>query len=510
MPQKINFPPKLQKIIHTKNFFISTLILVILIALFFRFANFSTRWTLSQDQARDAIISRHAIESGQIPLIGPHSSAGEFSFGPIYYWLTTLFTFLTQPIINGSWYLFAALSFISVLIFAFIGYRQFGRVGALIFGSIAALSSGQILHASDMLNPIPIAFVVFLILFSLSLLINTKNIRHSILLGLLCGIALNFHFQSLILMILFPVASFIVWDKSIDRIKGFISMLAGALIGLLPILFFDFFHQNILSKNFLTFLLSGQKTIATQLSWFDDLTQFWPALLGEVINNVPIFGYSIIILFLGAILWSKFIFRDLDKLTLIILIALGIQILSLHFYKGPRTPVYMIVFHPMLIYLFAWSLYICWRSKKAIALSFLTIALLVGVFKNWEIINGKNQLEGMTTIQQAISKKSAGQLVLFTRPESGVVSFPMFYLLDFDKKVSDDGYKIGFCEDKDLVSDDGLKRYRNCPLNPSPFFVYSNYLIYDLNGLGNDQIDQLGFSKMTSEQIYQEIYKGYE
>ena len=81
--------------------------LVLFSAIFWRFTNYSNRWTLSQDQARDAIIALEAIKEKGLPLLGPPSSAGPFSFGPTYYFLIIFFTILSSivsslaALING-------------------------------------------------------------------------------------------------------------------------------------------------------------------------------------------------------------------------------------------------------------------------------------------------------------------------------------------------------------------------------------------------------------------------
>lgn len=54
---------------------IALLLVIVLFASFWRFYNYENRWTLHQDQARDAVIGLYAIEIRQLPLLGPPSSA---------------------------------------------------------------------------------------------------------------------------------------------------------------------------------------------------------------------------------------------------------------------------------------------------------------------------------------------------------------------------------------------------------------------------------------------------
>lgn len=108
--------------------------LVLFFDVFWRFVNYPNRWTLNQDQARDAIIGLYTLTQKTLPLIGPPSSAGAFSFGPIYYWLIALFTAVIPISPFGPWIGFTLLSAASVIIFYFFGRNLLGKDFAFILG----------------------------------------------------------------------------------------------------------------------------------------------------------------------------------------------------------------------------------------------------------------------------------------------------------------------------------------------------------------------------------------
>ncbi|MCX8009126.1 MAG: hypothetical protein N3A54_05525, partial [Patescibacteria group bacterium] len=67
---------------------------ILMLSCFLRFFRYSDRWGLAYDQAHDALIARHAIASGQMPLVGPFSSAGPFQISGVWYWFIMFGTLL--------------------------------------------------------------------------------------------------------------------------------------------------------------------------------------------------------------------------------------------------------------------------------------------------------------------------------------------------------------------------------------------------------------------------------
>ena len=64
------------------------LVLILVLAASLRLYRMEHRVALWQDQARDALVGRVALREGRVPLIGSFSSAGPFTFGPVWYYYT--------------------------------------------------------------------------------------------------------------------------------------------------------------------------------------------------------------------------------------------------------------------------------------------------------------------------------------------------------------------------------------------------------------------------------------
>ena len=70
-------------------------LLIILTASFLRLYKIGAYMTFLGDEGRDVIVAREIL-SGNLTLLGPRASAGDFFLGPIYYYMIAPFLFLTR------------------------------------------------------------------------------------------------------------------------------------------------------------------------------------------------------------------------------------------------------------------------------------------------------------------------------------------------------------------------------------------------------------------------------
>jgi len=114
---------------------------ILLLATFFRFWDFTTRYGLWSDQARDVIVGRESLVHHTLPLIGSFSSAGPFTFGPYWYWYSA-FMNLILPTHMGYWIGMGVASVFMVLMLMWLGYQIGGRYMSIVVGLLAATSLG--------------------------------------------------------------------------------------------------------------------------------------------------------------------------------------------------------------------------------------------------------------------------------------------------------------------------------------------------------------------------------
>jgi len=480
---------------------IALLLVIVLFASFWRFYNYENRWTLHQDQARDAVIGLYAIEIRQLPLLGPPSSAGDFSFGPLYYWIIIVFI-VVLPFINGPWIGFTLLSLFSVIIFFCIGKHIGGLSFATVLGLISAFASASIFYSPDMLNPMLLAFFVPLSFLAMTLSLKSEKLAYPIILGFGVAANINFHLQGLGLILLLILA--LIFKKS-QKIKTGLGIILGFLIAFGPLIYFDLKNNGIWIKGIFEYLIVGQNKFNLSYSWINDLKDFWPNLWGEVITNIPISGYFFVGLFILAFTLT-FRSKEFSKSFWVIFLTFLSYIVILRYYKGPRLPVYLILQYPFIIFLVSWSLWRMWAINKVLGILLLLSILSFSAYSNLKIINTSSQTPSIFALKQEIEKIKKGDKQVYSYRGSYGVSLPLYYLWLKEKKISSEGDKIGICEysiERDTNSFDYII---NCPANENLILSLGKYKVFDLNNQNN--LGALDY--LTSEKIYSWINKSKE
>ncbi len=115
------------------------LIGVMLLAFIMRFWNFTHRYGLWSDQARDVFVGRIALRTLSPPLIGSFSSAGPFTFGPLWYYYSMLTAFLADSHLS-YWIGSGLLSLFAIYLLIRLGRSIAGPAMGLTAGLFAAIS----------------------------------------------------------------------------------------------------------------------------------------------------------------------------------------------------------------------------------------------------------------------------------------------------------------------------------------------------------------------------------
>lgn len=479
--------------------------IIVFFALFLRFYNFSNRWTLSQDQARDAIIGIYALNNKLLPLLGPPSSAGPFNFGPLYYWLIELFS-LIIPGISGPWIGFTLLSTFSVLVFYFFGIRLLGKRFGFILGMVAAFASSDVFNAPDMLNPMLIGLCVAVVFFALQKVVGEGNSIFSLLLGAFIGIAINFHLQSIGLITILFLTLFFNKFSINEGFKIFILSVIGFITSFIPLIYFDILHKGAWLQSVIHYATSGQNKFNISQSWSNDLIKFWPKLWGEVITNFSISGYLLLGIFLISLI---LVFKNKYKIpsvTKIIFLSFVLQIILVHFYKGPRMSVYLIVYHPFFIFFTAFSIWVISKYQRILGFSIFVLLILICSYSDWKIINQSTQVPLILSIKRDLTKNLTGSYRIYSFKDSFNISLPLFYLLQKEGKISESGTKLGAC-DYYIKRAENLSEYdENCPSKENILAEKQQYKILNLSEIPDSTKDLF---EVTPSNIYNWIYSNY-
>jgi hypothetical protein len=469
------------------------LILIILIAAILRFAFYSNRLILNQDQGRDATIALYANRSGIFPIIGSPSSAGPFNFGPWYFWLI-MFWERVFPFVIGPWIGFTLMSILSVFFYAKTGQILAGKKGLIITSLIAAVAPGLVIDAPNMLNTVIVGFSSSLVFFTLAKFYKEEKLIWAILLGFFVGLSINFHFQSLGLLC-FPLVAVLVNKFSLfKRFKIALSAFLGLLISFLPLIIFDINRHGVWIRSVIEYYTVGVKKFYVPLRWLTELRDFWPQLFGSVTTGIPQIGYLWLIL--GLIVLILVIKKKVktNNFWLALGVAMLIQIILMRSYKGPRSNEYLIAFHGSIILISSWILINLYNFKKYICIFLLTLIVFFASYFNLkQIKDHPSQIKTIISIKKDLDYQINGNINIFRYQDSSMIAMPIFYLFYYQNRVSDNGQSFGFCDNNRFT----------CPTGQ--FMSKSNYFVYKLDDLK----DKTDFNHLTTQNIYQILMVNY-
>lgn len=408
------------------------LLFILLIAFFWRFVDYPNRWVLNQDQARDAVIAKYALENHRLPLLGSPSSAGPFNFGPIYDWLIMFFT-ITLPFDSGPWVGFTLLSSLIPLLFYFIGKSLQSRQLGLFLALITTFSSAQVLNAPDMLNTVITAFFVTLAFLAIS------QSRYFFL-GLSAASAVHSHFQSLgVSALLFSTVVFY-------RFRPALKIAAGFLLAFIPLLIFDFQNRFVWIKSVIAYYTGGVNKFYYPVRWLTEIRNFWPNLWGNVLTDLPLSGYLFIFLFFISLILSR---KKLPKLLPIFILSFLIQILLVRYYKGVRSREYFIAFHPYFILFTGYSLSVIYSHLKLPATLLTLFILSLSTFSNLKIVQQPSQAKRIYSLKQQLDAQYSGKIAIYSAPQYDMASLPVFYLLYHQHRLDPNGTAISITIDSE-------------------------------------------------------------
>jgi hypothetical protein len=427
------------------------LITVFFLAIFLRFYRINDRWSLDFDPARDTLVGREAITLHKIPPIGAFSSAGPFVWGPLYYWEIALSYLVAPNFAYAPWALYTLLDCVYVLVMMKIGSLIYQKKGAIIFGLLAAISPGQIFRSSLVNQPTLIPLFGALAILNAILYFKSKRLIHIFLMGASIGFALNNHFQALNFIPLILVLFFTKKKQVKNIVLGFILFFMGMLIPLLPLFYWDYFHQGFKNiNNVLDFFLIGQYRFWVSNRWLTYAGQYWPNLWSYVIGGEAVFGY-IFMLFMPLALIYYLITKKINKFTLFLAIVFIIQVFLNRYYRGVRYEGYMLYFYPTIVYFSGFVVINLFKLNKLLGFAFVALVFFFSLKADIKTIQNQMDpheprpiMENVVTQLKAlrpIEKFRIYDYKYFNPTPSMVFSF----LLNFNNLIDEEkGTRLGF------------------------------------------------------------------
>jgi 4-amino-4-deoxy-L-arabinose transferase-like glycosyltransferase len=223
------------------------LFIILFSAAFLRLYRIGDYMTFLGDEGRDALIVKGILE-GDLTLLGPRASAGDFFLGPIYYYFMAPFLWLWRYDPVGPAVMVALFGIATVFLVYYVGKEFFGRTAGLFAASLYAVSPVVIAYSRSSWNPNPMPFFSILTLFLLYKALRRENKVLLLSIGVLLGVSLQLHylatFLSIIILFYLIAVRFLkgTGKQVLSVFQDVLLLLGGFVIGLSPFLAFEIKH----------------------------------------------------------------------------------------------------------------------------------------------------------------------------------------------------------------------------------------------------------------------------
>lgn len=438
------------------------LIFFVLCAVFFRFYNYPFRYGLGEETVRDAVIGIEGARELQAPLVGAFSSAGAFTFGPLFYYQLILFHLLV-PISYSAWIYLSMASVICVYVLYKIGELVEGKRFGLILAFFGVLSPALII-AGTHLTTQNLTNVYALVAVWLFLKLSLKRLSYwwNFIFGIILGIGVNLHYQMSGLLIL----PFVLMLSTSSKLLRFVITFIGIAVTFIPLLFFDLNNHWFTYRNMLYYLQYGKNAIYVPNRWLFYLRDFWPAYWADVLGVPQIIAWIIIIVFSIIILW-QFKRKILPSYMILLLLAFLFNFVLLRYYWGPRFFGYLNFLRP---FVFVFSGYAIlqlntFRYGKYILPAVITFLFICIIPNSIRMISKDPQALSVYAVLRKIEHSMPNNTFqVFTCSKSKnntkTFAYSLVFLLDGDNKITGNGIPLGVNSEECIKLDDKKEKVK--------------------------------------------------
>lgn len=341
-------------ILRSKNFFArynAVLLWVILaLASFMRLYRISDYMSFLGDEGRDVLTVKHILE-GHLTLLGPRSSAADFYYGPIYYYLITPFLWLFHYNPVGPAVFIALLGIITVFLIYYVCKRWISASVGLIAAAFYAVSPVVLTYSHSSWNPNPLPFVALLVLFLTYISLQRPSTIKFIGIGVLLGIAIQLQYLALFLFVIL-FADLLLGTLLVEKkfalfliIKRYVAIFLGFCIGWSPFLAFEVHHGFPNLQTIGRFLLgkipSTNQTVSSPISQvygvffklFGRLVTVYPLTDLTKIHDTQVLYIWYLLTLVLAVISVVCIIRIKDRLAQLLLVlwlVLGVGLFALY------------------------------------------------------------------------------------------------------------------------------------------------------------------------------------
>ncbi len=227
------------------------LIGILLLAAISRLYRIGDYMTFLGDEGRDMLVVMHIL-AGDLTLLGPRASAGDFFLGPFYYYFITPFLWLFNYNPVGPAVFVAIIGVLTVYLVYWLASTYFSRNAGLFAAALYAVSPVVVRYSMSSWNPNVVPFFTILLMIFLYKAVEQGSWKKLGIAGLLLGILMQLHYLATFIAVITAVFVFIgvilvsKKDTVIQKIKKYIvyylSIFIGFLITFSPFIAFELRH----------------------------------------------------------------------------------------------------------------------------------------------------------------------------------------------------------------------------------------------------------------------------
>ena len=403
------------------------------------------------DQGRDYMAVKDIVINHKFTLIGSEIGGGFAGTqgifqGPVYYYLLSIFFVLFKGNPYGGMIMMFMFSMASIIFAYFFARTIFKNqwAGALMAFFIA-ISSPLIDQARFIWNNHPSTFFIFLA-FYFTYKAFKKDKKYLFLAAFFSVFVYNFEIAMAVPMCV-ALLFYVVFILKLNKVKEYLSLFMGFVLGILPMLLFEVRHNFIGTRGIINYVLV-QPNVYLRTNAHDNLlnnhiSTFVSNFLNTfTIKNIPPYSALLFLAFIALLVFLTLREKEatlknfLKYLFITLLVTVAVLSLLRNFVY------YYYLYHLDVIYIFiaTYIIYKIFKGKshlaKLIAILAIAIFLLTSVtsaismtIKDYPDLGGAAKIKGQEQAIDYIYKDAKGKpfgLYIFTPP---VYTYPYDYLL---------------------------------------------------------------------------------
>lgn len=358
--------------------------LLVLVGSFLRLQGvLSSSFAYTYDVGRDMLALWNIVVNHDIMFIGPTTGIQGVFYGPWWYYMLSPFFVIFAGNPAGIALTMALVGIVSIILGYIIGEKIGGKFLGFCFAALVSASPVLISLSTQIWNPnIAPLFVLlsFICLYKIYSIDNTKNNKYFFFLGIILALNVDIEiFWGVLFAIGIILPQIFLIGKKI-KIKQILLLILGLLIVASPRIIFELKHGFIMTKSFITFLVSKNSVEdpKTFIQLLENRVDAYMDLFGSsVAFNIDVAAWLIFIFtVISVIVFYKRAPEMIKKFIVILLSILSVFFVGTLIFSRALWPHYLVGLPVIYIFLFSISLFLLAKKFSNFKIVYLVLIVI--------------------------------------------------------------------------------------------------------------------------------------